>query len=664
MLELAIAGLPCSGKHELLNHLLKPRTSSAEAKLSIPGLDVYEAIMHCNESDDSYAWMESSKEEAHIHSLATALARTQKIPTFVEGKSHSAALFDDPKVEEYFRETYSHLEDYVTKLEEENSLEKLITTRLTLFNLSIVSVNKTAFEIVSILANRCKNVVLLNVLNLERETPEQFSKPPDLLDEALYGKRYKLRKDDENLLKLHTALHYYMQNAVVAKGGELDQHTVLVATHKDKLSLGELKERKKYIEQTTMAYAEEVGIADSICQGMECVNAKDPSDCNQLLKRIVQLIHRNKQFEFKIPISHIFFRCYLNSLKKLFMSRKQIVKEASKCGITDDNEIEAFLVVFNNCGSIVYSADGDSPFLKEYVILDPFRFVKALDKLYYIHAILDDKPELFDFVEKTRYGFVAGQLASELWPGEGEGAMTEAQFFIHVLEDLNVIARMHPNQVKSIKEISHTCAEGQNCYFMPTLRPHFDTAVPNFNSNSLVIVYNVAMIPFHLQSNIMIHVQSQLGGTVTFDAKQFYNTVCFKWSDPQQGCNADIAVKFQTEQIEVSVQFLGKQPRMPTLTYLFSTLKTICIQMLQQVSSQIKGFEYKLAMVCPHSGDSRTPPSKCHFITFHPLAIKQKSFFCEKCQMLINSDQLLWSKVLWTQVAFSGTTKSASKDGR
>ena len=665
LLELAIAGLPCSGKNELLDHILELKTSTTEPRLSVAGVDVYEAIMHYNEDDESFAWLESTKEEAHIHTLATALAqvlaRTQRSPSFVEGVSGATSLFDDPNVEEYFHGTYSLLKKVVSRLENDGSMEKLTTTRLTLLNLVNIGVNKTAFEILGILARRCKNLVLLNVLNLERETPEQFNKPPDLSNHNLYGGRYKHRKDDENLLSLHSALHYYMQVVLAAGGSEQNKNVILVGTHKDKLSQGVFKSRKKYIEQTTLAYAEEVGIAKSICRDMECINAKDALDCNRLRKRIVELIHHKKKFEFKIPISHIFFRCYLHNLKKLFISRQQLVKEAMKCGITENKDIDTFLLMFNNCGSIFYSGDGEFPFLNEYVILDPFRFVEGLDKLYYVDTLLQDKPQLYEAVDKSQYGFFSDHLASELWPGEGDGGMSEAQFFVRVLEDLKVIARIHPNLVKSIETITPTC---QNCYFMPSLRPKFDTSTPKFDSNSLFIEYNVAMIPFHLQSNILLYLQSQLGQTITFDPKPFYNIVCFKWHAPQQPCEANISVQFQTEHIEVSIKFLGQAPRLSHVTHLFSTLKTFCILMLQQISSHIKGFEYKLAIVCPNNSESHVPPANVHYLTFHPLAIKQKSFYCEKCEKSITSEQLPWTRLLWTQVAFNGTTKSAYQDGR
>ena len=624
--------------------------------------------MYYREDDQTHSLWESSKPDAHVHTLATALAhvlaRTHKSPSFTESVS-GIQLFNDPNVNQYFHDTYSSLQQCVTMLESEGSMETLTTTRLTLLNLINLGVNRTAFEILGILGRQCKSIVLLNLLNLERENPERFNKQLNLSDKKLFGSRYEVREDDKHLLRLHSAMHYYMQ-AVVATGcTEQKGNVILVGTHKDQLSHGELKERKKYIEQTSLAYAEEVGVADSICQEMECVDARSVSDCFRLQKRLVELIHHKRQFEFKLPVSHIFLHCYLHSLGKVFMSRKQLVMEAYKCGIHDDDDIEAFLNVFSDCGSIIYSSDGEFPFLKEYVILNPFRFIEELDKLYYINTTsIHDEPALYECQSYIQYGFVSEQLASVLWQGEGEGDISEAEFILHVLEDLKIIAHIPPKQFLSIKDVIPTTIEGRDCYFMPTLRPEFDTTEPKFDSNSLIIVYNAAMIPFHLQSIIMLYLQSHLGDNLMYDPKRYYNTVCFHWQDSQHKCEANISVLFQVDQVEVSIKFLNHAPHMSQVTNLFSTLKTVCIQMLGQLSSQIKGFEYKLAIVCPYSSRSQTPPTKVHFITFHPLSTKQTSFFCEKCDKTITSDQLPWARLLWTQVAFSGPSKPAYQDGK
>ena len=679
LLELAISGLPCSGKDELLHHMLELGTSTTQARLSVEGpspnnsgLDVYEGILCRNEVNGSHAWVESDKEETHIHTLATALAhalaRMHWCPFLVQDESGSM-VFEDPSVNEHFQITFTRLQRLVTKLESEGSMEQLITSSLTLLNLVNVGVNKAAFEILAILGSRCKNIILLNMLNMERETPERFNKPPDLSDPVLYGKRYHPRKDGEKVMKLHSSLYYYMQHIIAAGGYEQKGNTILVGTHKDRLSHGDFKQRKKFLELAIMGHAAEIGTTDAICPDMECINARDPDDCKRLQERIVKLIHHKKRFEYKVPITHLFFRCYLYNMKKLFISRKELVKEAHKCGMRDEEDIEKFLVVFNDCGSIFYSADGEFPLLKEYVILDPFQFIQALDRLYYVDLMsLHDKPELFRTLQNTHLGFLSDKLALELWPGEGEGGMTEAQFLLHILKDLKVIVQIDRILPRPTEETKTTpfCDEGQHCYFMPSLRPDFDTTEPKLDSNSLVVVYNVAMIPFHLQSDIVLYLQSQVGKEITYDPKPFYNTVCFKWCDPKEQCEANITVRFRMEQIEVSIKFSKQAPRMSLVTHLFSALKTACVHLLQQLSSQIKGFKYDLAIVCPlsnggssHSKLTPTSQRKAHFITFNPLATKETSFFCDVCKTSVPSDQLPWARLLWTQVAYKGTSQQA-----
>ena len=78
-------------------------------------------------------------------------------------------------------------------------------------------------------------------------------------------------------------------------------------------------------------------------------------------------------------------------------------------------------------------------FLHEYIILNPFEFVKQVNKLYYVDSISSQiNAELLQDVEGTHLGFLSENLAKELWPGEGEGEnlMTNAKFIMRVLDEL------------------------------------------------------------------------------------------------------------------------------------------------------------------------------------------------------------------------------------
>ena len=680
LLELAVTGLPFSGKSELLYHMLELSTSTTQARYciegpspNVSGLDHYEAILCCNEVDKSHAWIESIMNDAEVHAVASvltqSLARTHRSSLFPTDNSvprDMEQMFVDTAVNDHFRTVFSHLKNLIIQLEREGSVEKLMNSSLTFINLVNVGVNKAVYEVLGILACHCNNFLLLNLLNLERDKPENFNKIPNLADPQLYGGRYKPRKDEEKFMKLHSAMQHYMHAACVAAGkgmsGKRDR-VIMVGTHKDKLNQGQLKQTKKGLERIIMGYAEEVGIDETISPGIECINARESSDCKRVCDRVVELINCQKDFKYSIPLRYIFFQSYLHSTKKMFTSRTKLVNQAHKCGLTDEDQVEEFLNIFNDCGSLFYSPTGDFPFLREYIILNPYRFIGEIDKLYYIDMMtFNDKPELFEDFQNTRLGFISERLATYLWPEEGEDKMTLAHFLLKILQELKIIVSIDGILTKCDGgEITAIASKGQVCYFMPTLRPDFDRTETKGDSNSLFVVYNIAMLPFHLLADILLHLQNFFGRAITFDPKPYYNTICFKWHDFQQQQEANIVVRFGMEQVEISVQFLNHAPQMSTVTHLFSSLKTACIQIFHQISSRIAGFNYELAIVCPNSNkgpnqsDLTTPTSSsgCHFITFHPLVTREETI-CQSCMKVVSLDQLPWARLLWTRVAFQG----------
>ena len=476
---------------------------------------------------------------------------------------------------------------------------------------------------------------------------------------ALYGGHSEPQKDENKVSKLQSAMQYHMHAAYIASRNCRHESVIMVGTHKDKLPQGELKQRKKYLKQITMGYAEEVGIADVFCPGMECINAKDASDCKRVLDHIVEHVHCKQDFEYDIPLRYIFFRCFLHGSKRMFISRRKLMGEAHKCGMTNDDEIEEFLDIFKNCGSLFYSIDGKVPILRDYIIINPLQFFRELDKLYHIDTMsFNNKPDLFEDMQNTRLGFVSEDLAMYLWPAEGEGKMTQAHFILSVLKELKIIIPVNG----LLKTDSGKIIKGHHCYFMPSLRPDFDEPKLIGESNSLIITHNIAILPSQLLADVLFHVQNCFGTTITFDPKPYCNTICFKWCDSQKLYEANIVVRFLMEHTEISVKFLNHAPHMSTVTRVFSQLKTACIQFFHQISTRLKGLDYELAIVCPNSNrdanHTHNPPTgKVHFITFHPLATGEQTLLCQTCKELVPSEKLPWTRLLWTQVAYMGPSR-------
>ena len=101
---------------------------------------------------------------------------------------------------------------------------------LTLLNFWDVGVNRAVFEMLSKVAGKFQNLLLLNVLSLEKDCDDLY-KPPYLGDTYPEG-RCSLRGDDKRLMALLTSLHYFVRCVFLTNCEP--QSTIVVGTHADK----------------------------------------------------------------------------------------------------------------------------------------------------------------------------------------------------------------------------------------------------------------------------------------------------------------------------------------------------------------------------------------------------------------------------------------------
>ena len=668
-------GLPLSGKSELLQRILDLKGTAESAPPITTCVDVHEAVLCHNQFNGSYSWIKSTEDDPDLSTvpvISAALAKTITLSHNVPSLSSCLSslispgsvteIFPDPNINQHFKAVLQNLQKLTVQLETNGSLDTVKVGSLTVFNLAKLNsrVSRVAFEIFCALTSRCKNLLILNLLNLERDTPDTFT--------AVTGNK-PFSKDEHKVTKLESSMHHYVQAAHVAsRTGCETRSVIMVGTHKDKLTQGRLKETKRHLEQITMGYAETVGIADTICSGMECINTKDNDDCERLQNRIVNLINHRQDFQCNIPIKYIFLHSYLQSLKQMFISKQRVVELAHICDIMDRDEIEEFLTIFNNIGSVMYSNDNEIPILNDYIILNPSDFINELNKLIYINTMsFSDKLELFKEVETTKMGFISDKMAMFLWPKEGDGRMTQANFFLTVLKQLKVILPSSDLQL----EVSDGIIGGGKFYYMPLLRSECDAAEVIDDSNSLIIIHNSAVLSFRLLADTILQLQSSFGTTITFEPSPNHNTIYFKWHDSsQEHCEANIVICLLTDQVDISIKFPSQAPCTSTVTRIYSQLKTAFVQIFHQLGKQVKGLNYEFGFICPHNINSPIPQhatrnlsyisTKVHFVSFHPYVMEEQAFFCQTCKHLVPSEKLPWARLLWTKVACQELTRDTT----
>jgi len=638
-----IVGLPFSGKSTLLTNLLKLKHSQEEhARIDFPGrLSVYEAVMMKDKINDECKWINSTKYDAEALAIGVALAhvyaKSHQFPSFTgfsdfsETKPGVVQMFKDPQVNSCFYDSCRRLGRMMKWVVEHGKMEKLMTASLTFLNIWDMGVNKAVFEVLSILSSKFKNALLLNVLSLKDAQGDRFYRPPDLQDGSRYEGRYSSRGDDGMLMRIHSALKYYVQ--IIVSTSHAPQTSLLVGTFADRLDEVELKTTRTRVVQSVKGRAEAVGVAEAICPEMLTIDAQNNDQVLKVREALEGMIEKG-DFEVDIQLSWIFLRCVLFSTKKLFVSRMETMEIARKCGLESEEELEEFLKLFLSCGSIIYSPSDQFPKLHEYIILNPVAFIEGLDRLYYADKNTSMPDKLKADAESTRNGFLSHALARHLWNEHKENC----NFYLQVLQTLGLIVQ--------VDEILKQPQAAGKMFFMPSLRPIHDATMPDGDSNSLIVTYNVDALPYHKQSNFIVYLMGRYKEQIEFIPDHHYNVIRFKWNNPE----ATTFVRFRGEFVEIGVEMDGshRQSTHQRAT-LCSILKTACIEIFNDTVQEFPGLNYDLAIICPKSKPSE---KQLHFIPFYAMQYSSSRLFCQNCKCHIEDSNIHPDRKLWVQVVY------------
>ena len=554
---------------------------------------------------------------------------------------YTGSLFGDHDIEEGFSRAFESLRKLMVRFEQKGQINHLTTTSLSFMSVVDVGVNKAVYEIMSILAARCKNFVLLSFLSLETDV-ERLYQTPNLEDRTVYHGRYSARNDDKMLMKLQTTLHYYTRVLLANSGHDcIDNTALLIGSHADKLSKSQVTEAKRKVLQSVNGKAEELGIGDAVRHGIITVDAREKDDAMKVRAALEDLIEQGNRYERNIPLTWLFFRYILFLKKKLFVTRAELFSVGKKCGIQSDDELEEWLGVFQSFGSIIYSPSGEFPMLRDNIVLEPVKFIQDLDRLYYVREQQDDvMGDMEGHVEKTESGFLAYELAKHLWADR-------CGFYLKVLQNLGIIV-----QVDEI--LDEACADTSKCFFMPSLRPYHWKDFPTASSTSLVVIFNTEM-PYHKQSDLVVYLKQHHNRHIRFVSENFYNVLHFKWFVSDSVKIADIYVRFLGELVEISIEMApeGHQGGLEdTRSEICSVLKTACVEVFHKSTQELPGLQFNLAIVCPSYADPKSSSDrKIHYLKFHPLQHSLEELFCDQCQQKVVPSG---ERALWVLAAYQG----------
>lgn len=676
LLLLVVGGLPYSGKTTLLRSMLKLKETSEENICQLPGLTVMEAAFMRNpysHSRERLPWLSTITKVDASESLMLAACLAQvcakrnqslSVLDIDESSDLVERVFSSPLVDKYFGTVFKHLRDLLAKLEREGNLSSLQHASLAFINIWDIGVNKAVFETMSLLARRCRSLVLVNVLNLKQDAPA-LNKRLQLQNFSYYRGRYSSRKDDERVMQVQKAIVYYSRFVEVCN--RLPCSSILVGTHKDsfegdKRYITEMSSQVRHLVEAKVA---DVGFAEALHPQMLVVDSQSEEDAQKVCETVEEMILNSDRFEKTVPLTWILLRGVLHATNSLFLPKPELWSYASECGLQNLEELDSWLELFQSCMSIVYSTDESLPSLHHNVVIHPFKFAQCLDRLYY--AEFDDKfkssLKLKKHVDLMQKGLLTYTFAREIWPNYSDMTASKkdsqdvtCSFMLHVLIDLRVLTKVELDILFGSEEESFLPTE--QFYFIPSLRPYYSHHQPSQESESLIVMAsNVHQAPSDIYSEFLTFIQQQERTKhMKLVPSKEYDSVQLKWVE-RDSPEVDVFFKLLDfeDLVEVKIEIPGSihPPHVLSLKQkICSMLKTTCIEFFHKVSENMPSMSYKLGVVSPSCVNSPND-NRVHVVPFE-LTCDQPldSLSCYTCGRQISLLEHSDPRTIWITCAY------------
>ena len=639
----ALGGLPYSGKTELLNsmyphdtirHIPSDNPHRCFAR-HIDGLDIYELGYLKDPVSETPEWIPATGKACHFYMIGAALAKhagTNKFPCLTS-RNEQLLPFKSQHLNRHFNRVFDEVgKALLNVVEQWHPAGLLRGPKIVLMNVWDIGVHKALYEVLPLLARAFGRLILVNILDLVRDT-KCLDKQPELTNE-----KYSPREESDIVMKARSRLHYYIRIAGLTKSAKGDQcpTTLLVATHKDKIldSCGAEKARKD-LQSLAWQKAVDTGVSEVLYHPLLAVNALDKEDGQKVRHIIEEMIEKERKFDMEMPMTWMFLRSTLYDYPDVFIKWSEFDKMATECGLRTDDEKERFLTIFTHAGSLLYYPE--LPALKENIVLSPEHFLKDLEHLYYPQTSAAASVKAHK--EAISTGILCSTVAKEIWK-------ESSPFYLQLLQDAGLAVDI--SDVSLYKTTCHICSNKKtNCLFMPSLRIDGNRdQLPSPDSDSLFVTFNSEYVPTDVQALFAKYLKQELK-EIELDFtphKSNSNTTTFKFPTTSKLHGVQIYIIVHGDVIEIKCDAQCEEYIIITLC---SSLKTISIQILDEVVKYFPGMEYKLAFPCPNSvaRNRRT----IHYLHFHPVASDVDRFFCWHCCQYINltNDRRRWLKAAY-----------------
>ena len=626
----ALAGLPYSGKSTFLDQIV-PK----QPKQQLKGTRVLETAYLKDAFTQESDWLTLAQGDCSEITLAVALAQvcarrgaSPIFPAITTSESSRGVTFGMPLLDETFEFLLPRIKDITSDIQLKGQLKSILGTSVAFVNVWDFGVNRALYHIMPLIAWESNRLVIADFLDLERDGGK-LREHPDLTE---YG------EEGKTLMKLRSRLHYLMRIPGAIKpsaDADAKPRVVFVGTHVDKLD-SEKKEMLKMLKEAIDTRAVEAGVSDLLYPKLLAVDARSKTGATKVKSVIEEMIEMN-DFEIEIPLKWIFLRRALSMYGKkndtFYIPREEFIQMAQKCMFSDEKEIDKFLTTFRGGCSILYCPR--LPILTANIIVDPILFLQHLEKLYYPH-LLDGIATNVKYNAQTCLprGIICKDLALEIWG-------KHASFFLELLKDAGIAAALDTN----FKETCPGCTSTA-CYFMPTLREKPYTEKPSSATRSLFVTFNTDFVPVNVQTRFV----TQLGHRFEDIRLQHTNylNATFLELPLDNGNLVSIRIIIHGDTVEIQVATPHHVAHDDDeITEIYSSLKTITLDIFHSESQRFPGMKFELALMCPNN--KSTCRKQIHYLPFHSCLTGSDFLFCSRCNHDVELDA---EKKQWIRAAY------------
>ena len=576
----AVSGLPGSGKSTLVDRLV-PRRQSLRAIKSDhinQALGVHE-VGYCSVSQDTLipAWGEFSREDIYIFMLTRALAdRNKALPMLTEWSLYNTPHLNNRYLLNYFKKVYNRMREGLMKFAESRSdfrfhlLSQPSYVLLTVWDMGL------SREFVPLIARLLHPFVLLNVLDLSRDTQENLRYKPDT-------------PESEQIMEGRSRGHYYVRISRLCKA---PGHTIMIGTHRDKLNEGEVERTQHLTEAGIRAKAGDVGASESLESEMLAVNLHSKDDIEHIKRVVEEIVGSTKDFDYDLHLTWIFLRSalvtYTNIESDFRMSRAVFNTLAHECGLKSREETEKCLQFFTKIGSLMYSPE----FFKDQIITHPQIFLERLNTL-------------FDSVDKgdchcrasLGLGILCKSVAEKMWGKDKD-------FYWRLMQDAGVAVPMKVDSKPEnpehyydyeIKCPHEDCAE-RDFLFVPPLRTGRFSQKEAMKKDSLYITFNCEYMPGNLQAQFVKRLKPIM--RLEPHIPEFHLKLSKHYNSTEFGfaTGGSFLIVVHGDATELVVTGFEDNPKLDA--EIKTTIKAAAVLILESVLKYFPGFLYQLGFLC------------------------------------------------------------------